>query len=349
MNARFSLPLLMIALVLAACGDETMPPAPLADLGTGDGSSVCATDAECDDGVFCNGMPMCRPGAVEANARGCVLGAPGVMLPCSVTETCDEATRSCAAACDADGDGSDAASCGGDDCDDGDAAVFPGNSEVCDATGRDEDCNPTTLGPDGDGDGFLSTACCNTQTGGALHCGDDCNDTAGGANVHAGAPESCNGADDDCNGATDEGVQTACYADADDDGYAVLGTAATLRCVCGAGYTAIAPVSGADCDDTSAPVHPGVLEVCNTLDDDCNGVVDEGVTTTYYPDGDGDGFAVLSGAVQACAVPIGYLVSASPEDCNDSRTTIYPGAPEICDGQDSNCMFGLADELGCIP
>src|SRR5512143_1962870 len=53
---------------------------------------------------------------------------------------------------DADGDGHGAISCGGDDCDDADANRYPGNAEVCDAAGVDDDCDPATLGPDADHD-----------------------------------------------------------------------------------------------------------------------------------------------------------------------------------------------------
>ena len=77
---------------------------------------------------------------------------------------------------DSDGDGHRAASCGGDDCDDTDPHAYPGNPETCDAAGHDEDCDPATLGPDADHDGLPATTCCDTQPGGALLCGTDCDD-----------------------------------------------------------------------------------------------------------------------------------------------------------------------------
>ena len=59
-----------------------------------------------------------------------------------------------------------------------------------------------------------------------------------------------------------------------------------------------------DCDDTNSSVYPGAVEVCNGMDDDCDGEVDEGfVEATWYPDEDGDGYGDGSGAsVSPCSV-----------------------------------------------
>ncbi len=153
--------------------------------------------------------------------------------------------------CDIDEDGHDALACGGDDCDDTDPDRFPSNPEVCDAPGHDEDCNPTTLGPDGDADTFASTSCCNVQVDGSLACGFDCNDAS--PDISPTAPESCNGIDDDCDALVDEGVLTAWYLDADGDGYGAMGTTTIMmQCTRPLGYS---PTSD-DCDDVRVNAHP---------------------------------------------------------------------------------------------
>jgi len=324
-------------LALAACGDDAPPPATTPDLGAADtGVPPCTTDAQCDDGMFCNGVARCTPSAAGADARGCVAATGS---SCLASQTCNEATDACETACDtggdADGDGIDAMSCGGTDCDDSDALTFPGNSEVCDAD-HDEDCNPTTFGPDGDSDGFAGTECCNGDA-----CGADCDDTSD--TVGPSGTESCNLVDDDCNGTIDEGVQTTCFVDADGDSYAAVGAAPMMACTCGAGFTATAPSMAADCNDSSITVNPAVPEVCNTIDDNCNGMIDEGLGTTYYRDLDGDGRgATASGTIVSCSMPVGY--AAANNDCDDGCAACYTGAPDVCDALDNNCN-GVIDEV----
>jgi hypothetical protein len=96
-----------------------------------------------------------------------------------------------------------------------------------------------------------------------------------------------------------------------------------------------------DCAPLDPNRHPGATEVCNGLDDDCDGLIDEGVSTTFYKDGDGDGFGNAGISVQACAAPPGYVTDNT--DCNDTNASIHPGATEICDGIDNDCD-GLIDE-----
>lgn len=138
----------------------------------------CTADADCSDGLFCNGMERCAPRQAGADARGCAPGQP----PCAAN-LCVEATDVCrSASCaipDKDHDGVLATECGGTDCDDNDPRRFPGNVEVCD-TAHDEDCNPATFGVrDRDGDGFSDSTCCNVAPGGQNKiCGTDCDDTS---------------------------------------------------------------------------------------------------------------------------------------------------------------------------
>src|SRR4029079_7370794 len=100
-------------------------------------------------------------------------------------------------------------------------------------------------GFDGDGDGYSTCSPDPLMR--------DCND--GDATIHPGAPELCgptgmgDGIDQNCNGYIDEGCNPCDPVDRDGDGYsACMG----------------------DCDDTSRAVHPGAMEICDGLDDDCN-------------------------------------------------------------------------------
>src|SRR5688572_28111785 len=61
-----------------------------------------------------------------------------------------------------------------------------------------------------------------------------------------------------------------------------------------------------DCDDANASVHPRADELCNEVDDDCDGAIDEDVTTTWYPDTDGDGYGDTAAPAEACHAPEGY-------------------------------------------
>jgi hypothetical protein len=85
-------------------------------------------------------------------------------------------------------------------------------------------------------------------------------------------------------------------------------------------------------------------EICNGVDDDCDGEVDEGFTKyTYYRDADGDGFGSTQ-TITVCesTAPAGYTTVQG--DCNDNDNTVNPGATEICDNnKDDNCN-GVVDE-----
>lgn len=296
-------------------------------LGCTDGgrATTCVSDRACDDGAFCNGPELCSPGDPLADARGCISGA----APCVDGQTCDESADACATDCsrdaDADGDGHDAIDCGGDDCDDGDRNRYPGNPETCDEEGRDEDCDPATLGVDEDGDGFVSSACCNATPHGELRCGTDCRDD--NREINPDAIEVCNGLDDNCNGALDGPSE-----DDDGDGFADL---------C-AGLDA----SVTDCDDDCESCHPGGLETCEERDNDCDGVVDEGVSSRFHADMDGDGFGDPLVAIDACEAPSGFVSDDS--DCNDSCPSCNPRGTETCDGSlDENCADGVDEGCAC--
>ncbi len=296
----------LLALVIA-CGDDSPMPGP--DAG-------CATDVDCDDGVFCNGEELCSMGICTPGVEPCAAGM------------CMEAMDMCADVCadpDADGDGVDRIECGGDDCDDEDANRFPGNPEICDTEGVDEDCDPTTVGDrDVDGDGHIDSACCNGDT-----CGDDCADRL--PDFFAGATETCDLRDQDCDGNVDEGVTVMLYEDLDGDLY---GDDTEILACAGSARTS---TSNIDCEAAEPRTHGAQVEVCDGIDNDCDDNVDENtVTFPWYPDTDGDGFGDPSATpVVACAPPDGY--SQLPLDCDDDDGTLYPAADELCNARDDNC------------
>jgi PKD-like domain/Secretion system C-terminal sorting domain/Putative metal-binding motif len=231
------------------------------------------------------------------------------------------------------------------DCDDNNAAVNPGAAEVC--NNIDDNCNGLTddgltfltYYVDADGDGFgdasaTGVSSC-TPIFGSVTNNTDCNDASN--SIFPGAPEQCNNIDDDCDGQTDEGVTVSTwYADADGDTYGNAAVSVT-NCAQPVGYV----LNSTDCDDNNAAVNPGALEVCNSIDDDCDGSTDEGVTSTFYADADGDTYGDASVSVQACSAPVGYVADAT--DCNDANAAVNPGATEVCNSIDDDCD-GSTDE-----
>jgi hypothetical protein len=87
---------------------------------------------------------------------------------------------------------------------------------------------------------------------------------------------------------------------------------------------------GDDCDDHNASVHPGATEVCNLIDDNCDGAVDERVLATFYLDADGDLHGNPARSLEACPHQIGtmsegaYLVPLG-NDCDDANPDRWHG------------------------
>jgi hypothetical protein len=109
------------------------------------------------------------------------------------------------------------------------------------------------------------------------------------------------------------------YADADGDGYGDA-SQPTQSCTQPPGYSA----NGDDCNDDEPSARPGGLEVCDGLDNDCDGTVDDNPLdgSTWYPDGDGDGYGDPAGGVSSCTAPSGY--TADGTDCDDTSAALSP-------------------------
>jgi len=245
---------------------------------------------------------------------------------------------------DGDGFGSSTLSSGSgvtnsDDCDDTNALIFPGAPELCD--GIINDCNNTTGLPademDGDMDGYVI---CDIDAGGWSTAspptgGGDCNDTDPSINPEA--TETCDHVDNDCDGMVDEGLVVSTYfIDSDGDGFGDPNNSIE-SCDTGNGIV----LNNQDCDDTDPNINPNVTEVCDGIDNNCDGQIDEGVTpVSYYNDNDGDGFG--AGAPIMTCTPTSSQVLQNG-DCDDTDPTINPNAPEVCDGIDNNCN-GQIDE-----
>lgn len=141
----------------------------------------------------------------------------------------------------------------------------------------------------------------------------------------------------DCDDANANVYPKTWYRDVDRDSYG--NTAITLvACTKPAGYVA----RKNDCNDSVNTVNPGATEICDGIDNNCNGTIDEGfVKTSYYRDADGDGYGNPAMLLRSCSVPAGYVTNKL--DCNDANAAIRPGAIDICDGIDNDCD-GQVDE-----
>lgn len=183
--------------------------------------------------------------------------------------------------------------------------------------------------------------------------------------------EKCNGIDDDGDGQTDEGASdcTQYYKDSDGDGYGAPGS----FCLCKPqGDWKVKQDS--DCNDANSSVHPNATEVCNGLNDDCDGQIDEGNVcgggsggntescngvdddgdgytdeegasgcVTYYYDSDNDGYGGVGTGKCYCN---GKQPNSSwklvDSDCNDSNSSVKPGQSEVCGNSiDDNCSGGV--------
>ncbi len=327
----------------------------------------CFDDPECL--VLCmqgQGIPLsalclsCVPEHVTCLFDNCTfacINSPEECLQCQVQSGCVAELSDCMGMADGDGDGWWT----GSDCDDSNAAVYPGALETCD--GLDNDCDggidegiSFTWYTDADGDGYGLDGTgvpgdCDQPPGTAGQTGDcdDANDA-----VFPGAGELCDNIDNDCDGEVDNGAGEFYYTDADEDGFGDEASA-VLSCT---------PVpntitTGGDCDDNDATIHPGAADPCDGIDQDCSGGP---VITTWYQDLDNDDFGNTNVTLNDCVRPVGYV--ALNGDCDDTNANLFPGngcgncAPTeqawLADHQEEllaalgTCMVQCLGDAGCI-
>jgi alpha-tubulin suppressor-like RCC1 family protein len=371
---------LCAALALVACGDddESGGPDASAELDSGSHDDAgpeaghgesCGGEGPCDDGIRCNGIERC------VDDDHC---EPGEPVRCTPEHPCLESTGACDCTNpDYDDDDSDSEVCGGDDCNDADDSIGEHAPEVCLPGGDsvDEDCDPDTFqndetnDGDADNDGHFSVFCFNLRPDGSRSGGDDCFDRDD--KTYPGAEESCDYTDNDCDGIVDEGevgdgsdegsLQTAFYPDNDRDGYPDHDAEPMMRCDLSPLPGWLSEAHPDDCDDDDIDVNLAELEVCDGVDNDCDGLVDnddneetsnqpmlrpydfEGTTVACVADPDdedGDGrSAEWVIPPDGCPEGLAWCTGRVETGCTTDATTI-----ENCGACEVECTFACSDE-----
>ena len=268
---------------------------------------------------------------------------------------------------------------------DDDGAPLVGTATADRVVSYDHDNPPDGLDAGDVGPGDLWTS---IWTGGS-----DCDDTyATGIYVSPTKIEACDGLDNDCSRTKDAGGEELTSGlpedekDLDGDGYVECSYTATMwygdedAALHSVDHYTVPVTGGLDCnedhDETPTSdknfagvivkpgdIHPGAVEICNGVDDDCDGAIDEGLTQyAYYRDSDGDGYGDPSKVSNSClgtyteyvtttdstsstTTTVTYKTVRDNSDCDDAVASVHPGAPEMCNSRDDNCKDGLDDGL----
>jgi MYXO-CTERM domain-containing protein len=319
-------------------------------------STIASADADCADsgeGVATEPTGDCNDSSSAINPAATELPGDLVDQNCDGAELCyvdadNDGYRltSTVASVDADcaDSGEGVASEPTGDCNDASSTIRPGATELPGDL-VDQNCDGAELCyVDADNDGYRLTStisstdadCSDSGEGIASEPTGDCNDSSGA--INPGATELPGDlVDQNCDGAE------LCYVDADNDGYRLSTTITSADCADPGEGIATEPTG--DCNDANALIRPGATETCDGVDQDCDGLVDDGAPggSFYYLDVDGDGYGDPATQVTSCTTLSGYILAGG--DCDDTRIGVNPAASEVCDAADldEDCD-GLAED-----
>jgi cysteine-rich repeat protein len=370
-----------IFLIAAACGDDDTVTPPDGSVADGSGGTMDGDTPDGGEEIDCTGMPdgascgegficfseVCVPsrcgdgfvdaiGGEECDDENEIAGdgcepascsfscaddtACDDMFPCNGAESCNVSLHRCQAGTPMDGvacvreeDGSDGVCAGG-------LCASPGCGNGVVDSG--EECDDSQNGDNTDGCRDDCTFTCESdaecQNGDACDGAETC--TAASHTCASAAALDCNDGDPCTTDSCEMSMGCAnVLIDVDGDGFAP-GTCTTSG------------LMGGDCNDTNSSVFPGAAELCDSIDNDCDGMVDDSIVmVTCYRDADGDGYGNMSSSMTACSCPAGYIPPRADglfdcKDCtsgggasvNPGQTNYFPS--EYCPSCIALCLRG---------